>query len=192
MTTAWSPASTVGESDRTQSGWRLVHRRDGGGRLSATSPSGHGGTRELQRDLHAPPTSSPALRGDRGDRATTVSRRTLSRWIGWASVLSGPITLALFIVAVVGIGLIPITVGIGTLAVAIPVIRWIADLLRAAAAPLLGQPVPVQPGHRRPPRDHREGGRQAHQQHLHHARPWAGDRRRPPRLAVLTYLRGRR
>ena len=65
----------------------------------------------------------------------------LGRWIGFAYALSGVVTLALFVVATVGLGLIPITVGVGMLAFAVPANRWIANRHRNMAARLLGEPV---------------------------------------------------
>ena len=65
------------------------------------------------------------------------------RWIAWAYLLSGPFTLTLFIVSVVGLGLIPITVGIAMLALAVPATRWVANLHRRAAAGTLGEDVPA-------------------------------------------------
>ena len=58
-------------------------------------------------------------------------------------MLSGPLTLTLFIVSVVGLGLIPITVGIAMLALAVPATRWLANLHRRAAAGTLGEDVPA-------------------------------------------------
>ena len=90
----------------------------------------------------APPTGTP-VRANMGDVRRQRPSPWLGRWIGFPYLVSGAITMSLFIVSVVGLGLIPITVGIGMLALSVPATRWIADRHRAAAARLLGEPVPA-------------------------------------------------
>lgn len=98
----------------------------------------------------APPTGMPVST----NMVPVPSRRSpgLAHWIGFAYLLSGPATMALFIVLTVGLGLIPVTVGIAMIALAIPANRWIADRHRAIAGRLLDQPVPA------PYRPDRDGG----------------------------------
>jgi signal transduction histidine kinase len=94
------------------------------------------------RPRFAPPTGLPM----RANMDTVTSNRpaaSLGRGVGFLYLLSGPITMALFIVSVVGLGLIPITVGIGLLALSVPATRWIANRHRDGAARLLGEPVPA-------------------------------------------------
>ncbi len=64
-------------------------------------------------------------------------------WLGWAQLALTPVTLALFIVDVVGIGLIPITGGIPLIAVGLPATAYVAGLHRRMAAVLLGREVPA-------------------------------------------------
>jgi signal transduction histidine kinase len=64
-------------------------------------------------------------------------------WLGWAQLVLTPITLALFIVDVVGIGLIPVTGGIPLIAVGLPATVAVAGLHRRMAGVLLGREVPA-------------------------------------------------
>jgi hypothetical protein len=64
-------------------------------------------------------------------------------WLGWAHLLLTPVTLALFIVDVVGLALIPITAGIPLVAVGLPATVAVAGLHRRMAATVLGREVPA-------------------------------------------------
>lgn len=64
-------------------------------------------------------------------------------WLGWVHLLLTPVTLALLIVDVVGIGLIPITGGIPLIAVGLPATVAVAQLHRRMAGVLLGREVPA-------------------------------------------------
>lgn len=63
--------------------------------------------------------------------------------MGWAHLLLTPVTLALFIVDVVGLALIPITAGIPLVAVGLPATVAVAGLHRRMAATVLGREVPA-------------------------------------------------
>jgi signal transduction histidine kinase len=64
-------------------------------------------------------------------------------WVGWAHVGLAPLTLALFIVDVVGFALIPVTAGIPILAASLPATVGLATVHRRLAAWVLGRPVPA-------------------------------------------------
>jgi len=64
-------------------------------------------------------------------------------WLGWAHLLLTPVTLALFIIDVVGLALIPITAGIPLVAVGLPATVAVAEVHRRMAAAVLGREVPA-------------------------------------------------
>lgn len=64
-------------------------------------------------------------------------------WLGWLHLLLTPVTLALLIVDVVGIGLIPITAGIPIIAVSLPATVAVAGLHRRLAGVVLDREVPA-------------------------------------------------
>ncbi|HEX7133306.1 MAG TPA: sensor histidine kinase [Iamia sp.] len=64
-------------------------------------------------------------------------------WVGWAHVGLMPLTLAVFVLDVVGFATIPVTAGIPILAVSLPATVGLATIHRRLAALVLGRPVPA-------------------------------------------------
>lgn len=65
------------------------------------------------------------------------------RWLCGPYVLLSPISIVLLVLTLVGVGTLPVTVGVLILTLVVPATRRLANLYRRQAAIILGEPVPA-------------------------------------------------